>query len=153
MTKMFKARVPVDKAIKNHDFRGFQNRQQIESQLYPWSVYKRNEVGDDRRTQKLEKPKRRTSIYRLPTFWYLGSKLWNLLASKYSEVDDTDYMNYWNSWWSTGLEQIMIMLRDISFDLPFVSYMCVLETMRLFITLIVHTVLHCNYLHYLYIVY
>ena len=27
ITKMFEARVLVDKKIKNHDFRGFQNRQ------------------------------------------------------------------------------------------------------------------------------
>ena len=40
-------------------------------------------------------------------------------------------MNHWNSWLSTGLDQIIILLRDISFDLPFVSYMCVLETIYL----------------------
>ena len=40
-------------------------------------------------------------------------------------------MNGWNSWLSTGLDQIMILLRDIPFDLPFVPYMCVLETISL----------------------
>ena len=40
-------------------------------------------------------------------------------------------MNDWNSWLSTGLDQIMIPLRDISIDLPFVSYMRVLETISL----------------------
>ena len=39
--------------------------------------------------------------------------------------------NDWNSWLSTGLDQIMILLRDISFDLLFVSHMYVLETITL----------------------
>ena len=40
-------------------------------------------------------------------------------------------MNDWNSWLSTGLDQIMILLRDIFFDLLFVPYMRVLETISL----------------------
>ena len=52
---MFEARALADKKIKNHDFRGFHNSQEIESQLSPWSVYK-NEVVYDLRIQKLEQP-------------------------------------------------------------------------------------------------
>ena len=61
----------------------------------------KNEVVYDMRTQKLEQPKRRTTTYGLRTFSYLGSKLWNLLASEYSEVNDVDYerlkflIKYW----------------------------------------------------------
>ena len=46
-------------------------------------------------------PKRRTTTYGLRTFSYSGSKLWNLLASEYSEVNDIDYerlkflIKYW----------------------------------------------------------
>ena len=53
------------------------------------------------RTQKLEQPKRRTTTYGLRTFSYLGSKLWNLLASEYNEVNEIDYerlkflIKYW----------------------------------------------------------
>ena len=49
-------------------------------------LFTKNEVVYDLRTQKLEQPKRRTS-----TFSYLGSKLWDLLSSEYSEVNDIDY--------------------------------------------------------------
>ena len=92
-------------------------------------LFTKNEVVYDMRTQKLEQPKRRTTTYGLRTFSYLGSKLWNSLASEYSEVNDIDYD--WNSWLSIGLDQIMILLRDISFDLLFVSHMYVLETITL----------------------
>ena len=53
------------------------------------------------RIQKLEQPKRRTIIYGLQTFPYLGSKLWNLPASEDNEVNDIDLerlkflMKYW----------------------------------------------------------
>ena len=47
-------------------------------------------------------------------------------------------MNDWNSWLSTGLDQIMILLRDISFDLLFVSHMYVFRN-HFFINLIAHT--------------
>ena len=50
-------------------------------------MFTKNEVVYDLRTQKLEQPKRRTTTYGLRTFSYLGSKLWNLLASEYSEVN------------------------------------------------------------------
>ena len=80
-------------------------------------LFTKNEVVYDLRTQKLEQPNRRTTTYGLRTFLYLGSKLWNLLASEYSEVDDIDYER------PKFLDQIMILLRDISFDLLFVSYM------------------------------
>ena len=53
-------------------------------------LFTKNEVLYDLRTQKLEQPKRRTTTYGLRTFSYLGSKLWNLLASEYSEVNDID---------------------------------------------------------------
>ena len=64
-------------------------------------LFTKNEVVYDLRTQKLEQPKRRTTTYVLRTFSYLGSKLWNLLASEYSEVNDIDYerlkflIKYW----------------------------------------------------------
>ena len=64
-------------------------------------LFTKNEVVYDLRTQKLEQPKRRTTTYGLRTFSYLGSKLWNLLASEYSEVNDIDYerlkflIKYW----------------------------------------------------------
>ena len=64
-------------------------------------LFTKNEVVYDLRTQKLEQPKRRTTTYGLRTFSYLGSKLWNLLASEYSEVNDFDYerlkflIKYW----------------------------------------------------------
>ena len=64
-------------------------------------LFTKNEVVYDLRTQKLEQPKRRTTTNGLRTFSYLGSKLWNLLASEYSEVNDIDYqrlkflIKYW----------------------------------------------------------
>ena len=64
-------------------------------------LFTNNEVVYDLRTQKLEQPKRRTTTYGLRTFSYLGSKLWKLLASEYSEVNDIDYerlkflIKYW----------------------------------------------------------
>ena len=64
-------------------------------------LFTKNEVVYDLRTHKLEQPKRRTTTYGLRTFSYLGSKLWNLLASEYSEVNDIDYerlkflIKYW----------------------------------------------------------
>ena len=64
-------------------------------------LFTKNEVVYDLRTQKLEQPKRRTTTCGLRTFSYLGSKLWNLLASEYSEVNDIDYerlkflIKYW----------------------------------------------------------
>ena len=64
-------------------------------------LFTKNEVVYYLRTQKLEQPKRRTTTYGLRTFSYLGSKLWNLLASEYSEVNDIDYerlkflIKYW----------------------------------------------------------
>ena len=64
-------------------------------------LFTKNEVVYDLRTQKLEQPKRRTTTYGFRTFSYLGSKLWNLLASEYSEVNDIDYerlkflIKYW----------------------------------------------------------
>ena len=93
-------------------------------------LFTKNEVVYDLRTQKIEQPKRRTTTYGLRTFSYLGSKLWNLLASEYSEVNDIDYerlkflIKYWagpnhdsaqgHFLWST-----------------FVSHMYVLETITL----------------------
>ena len=71
-------------------------------------LFTKNEVVYDMRTQKLEQPKRMTTTYRLRTFLYLGSKLWNLLAS---EVNDIDYerlkflIKYWagpKSWFCSG---------------------------------------------------
>ena len=64
-------------------------------------LFTKNEVAYDMRTQKLEQPKRRTTTYGLRTISYWGSKLSNLLASKYSEVNDVDYerlkflIKYW----------------------------------------------------------
>ena len=40
-------------------------------------------------------------------------------------------MNDWNSWLSTGLDQIMILRKDIFYELSFLCYMCVLETISL----------------------
>ena len=66
--------------------------------MSPWPVYKK---WSCLWFEKLEQPKRRTTIYGLRTFSYLGSKLWNLLASEYSEVNDIDYerlkflIKYW----------------------------------------------------------
>ena len=54
-------------------------------------LFRKNEVGYDMRIQKLEQPKRTTTTYGLRTFSYLGSKLWNLFASEYKEVNDMDY--------------------------------------------------------------
>ena len=50
----------LTKKIKNHDFRSFNNCQQIESQMYPLFVYK-IEGAYEMRNQKLEQPKRRTT--------------------------------------------------------------------------------------------
>ena len=97
------------------------------------------------KTQKLEQPTRRTTTYVLQIFSYLGSKLWGLFASEYSEVNDVDN---WKSWLCTGLDQIMILLWDISFDLYFVCF-----RNDFFINLIANTILHSLYLHYLYVVY
>ena len=67
-------------------------------------LFTKNEVVNDMRIEKLEQPKRRIAIYGLRTFSYLGSKLWSLLASEYSEVSDVDYKRLkflgWTKSWS-----------------------------------------------------
>ena len=68
---------------------------------FPHDLFTKNEVVYDMRIQKLEQPKRKTTAFGLRTFSYLGSKLWNLLASEYREVNGIDYerlkflIKYW----------------------------------------------------------
>ena len=49
--------------------------------------------------------------------------------------------NGWNLWWRTGMDQIMIQLRDISFDLAVLFYM------KPFASLVVNMTLRYIYLH------
>ena len=116
-----------------------------------YDLFTKNEVVYDMRTQKLEQPKRRTTTYGLRTFSYLGSDLWNLLASEYSEVNDIDNerLKFLIKYWAGPNH-------DSAQGHFLWSTFCVLHVYfrnHFFINLNVHTILHCIYLHYLYVVY
>ena len=91
------------------------------------------------------------AAYGLRTISYLGSKLWNLFASEYNEVNDIDNerLKFLIKYWA-GPNHDSAQGRFLW------STFCVLRVCfrnDFFVNLIAHTILHCIYLHYLYAVY